>query len=232
MPSLCHGNLRVPTQCHPPKNFFVRDYIYISSGGGVALAPFLPAQAEQTALVASLQKELAHVKEDGLMGGDDRGISLFRETNLLSTRKRFKAKKNHRKKSKHLVLPMDSWHIWIQITQAKHIVAYQKKLYALVLGVLYHVWSVYLPIVFKYVFSVFLSPCFSPLFVFILLFVGVILKFIALVKVRMISYLPMPFQNIPNFAKHWYIDAFHSQRMYVMDCYAYLLILLMFQKSI
>jgi len=35
----------------------------------MALAPFLPAQAEQTALVASLQKELAHVKEDGLMGG-------------------------------------------------------------------------------------------------------------------------------------------------------------------
>ena len=66
----------------------------------MALATFLPAQAEQTALVASLQKELAHVKEDGLMGRDDWVISLFRETNLLSTRKKFKAKKNHRKKIK------------------------------------------------------------------------------------------------------------------------------------
>ena len=67
---------------------------------------------------------------------------------------------------------------------------------------------------------------------FYLAFVGFILKFIALVKVRMISYFPMTFQNTPNFAKHWYIDAIHCQRMYVMDCYAYLLIVLMFQKSI
>ena len=60
------------------KGLYLFLYIYIYLLGGVALAPFLPAQAEQTALVASLQKELAHVKEDGLMGGDDRVISLSR----------------------------------------------------------------------------------------------------------------------------------------------------------
>ncbi len=35
---------------------------------------------------------------------------------------------------------------------------------------------------------------------------------------------------IPRYAKHWYIDTIHSQRMYVMDCHDYLLIWFIFRS--
>ena len=154
----------------PPQEILYKGlyiYIYLRGGGGIG---FLSSSSGRTNSPCSQLAERTGPRQRGWAdGGDDRVISLFRETNLLSTGKRFKAKKNHRKIQRTLFC------LWILDTfEFKSL----RPNTLLLINHNYMRWfyeccitfdQFVFPIVFKYVFSVFLSPCFLFVFVFILL---------------------------------------------------------------